>query len=165
MDKKTYYAITIGFTIAVVSIVFISIIAVIAMMVQHDVVNPQVRQNIIDDPATTIQNRRDFHNKIGLIISADQNVLTDLNALARCHKSQCADEDRLLNEMIGVEQIRSNAINAYNAQADNPDVNKDREPWMPKHIDVKSIPADDTQAQQFLYDEIDAMQSIYNKGY
>ena len=153
------------FVIAIVAIVMVSGLVWVALATQHDMLYPQIRQNKIDDPDTTIANRKDFHSKIGEIIAADQNVQTDLDALVRCQKTNCANVDRLTNELIGVEQIRSNAINAYNAQSDNPDVGKDRETWMPKHIDVRSIPTDNSQAQQFLQDEISHLQSIYNKGF
>jgi hypothetical protein len=154
---------TLWIGIAILTIIVIGFLSAFALKVQHDVVNPQIRQNLIDDPATTIANRRDFHEKLAEIIDADQNVLTDLDALTRCTATTC-DMTTMNNNLIGVEQIRADAINAYNAQADNPDVNKDMEKWMPKHIDATSIPANTGQATQFLQNEIDTLQSIYNKG-
>ena len=126
-------------------------LTVFELNTQHNVINPLVRRNMVDDPATTIQNRKDFHNKIAEIISADNNILVDLNnGIAG-------------NELVGVEQIRVTAINAYNANAGNPDLSKDMEPWMPKSIDMTPLPAKTSDAETILNNEITQLQQVITK--
>lgn len=154
----------IAIMIIIACILLGGIFTVVALKTQHDVVNPQIRQNKIDDPNTTIANKADFHNKLGEIITADQNILTDLHMLHR-YSPNDPNYDTTVNNLMGVEQIRAQAINAYNSEADNPDKGKDLDAWMPKHIDVSSIPASDAEAETFLQNEINTLQNSYNKGY
>jgi len=121
------------------------------LRMQHDVVNPQIRQNMVDDPAITIQNRKDFHSKIAEIISADNNILVDLN------------NNVSGNDLVGVEQIRATAINAYNANAGNPDLSKSMEPWMPKSITMTPLPSKTGDATTALNNEITALQQVITK--
>ena len=153
--------VAVGFTILLVVVILGSGLTFVALKAQHDVVNPQLRQNKIDDPDTTIANKSDFHNKLGLIIKADQDVITDLNLLSKYSKTD-ANYDTALNNLTGVEQIRSQAINSYNAKADNPDTGKDLDSWMPKHVDVKLLPADDQQTIAYLNQEIVQLDAAYN---
>jgi hypothetical protein len=139
----------------IVGILFVIIVAtgitLFALKLHNDVLNPQIRKNIINDPATTIANRKDFHNKIAEIISADNNILVDLN------------NNVTGNDLVGVEQIRATAINAYNANAANPDLSKDMEPWMPKNIELTPLPKDIGKDSTLLNSEIDTLQTVIAK--
>ena len=138
----------VGFVILIALIVAGYQLDAFGLRMQHDIVNPQIRRNMVDDPATTIQNRKDFHNKIAEIINADNNILVDLN------------NNVTGNDLVGVEQIRATAINAYNANAGNPDLSKDMEPWMPKSISMTPLPAKTSDAETMLNNEITTLQSV-----
>src|SRR5580765_7311856 len=92
--------VAVGFTILLVVVILGAGLTFVALKAQHDVVNPQLRQNKIDDPDTTIANKSDFHNKLGLIIKADQDVITDLNLLSKYSKTD-ANYDTALNNLTG----------------------------------------------------------------
>jgi hypothetical protein len=61
-------------------------------------------------------------------------------------------------------QIRASSIGTYNADADNPDINRDMESWLPRHIDDSTLPADDALAITFVQNEIKTLQGYYDKG-
>lgn len=142
------------------------IFGAIALIAQRDIVNPQVRQNMTLDPAKTIADRQDFHNKLSEIISTDQNIIIQINQIERCEAQTpiCSNDDTLTNNLTGVEQIRNTAINAYNAKAANPDDTKYLESWMPKVINAAALSADYGQAKTDLQTETNNLQTIYNKG-
>ena len=152
-----------GLKLGLATIIWIGIIAAlvtlasiytfVALKAQHDIVNPQVRQNMVDDPARSIAVKQDFHSKLSFIISADQNVLDALSCINNCDGMQLG----------GLKQIRNKAISDYNAASDNPDTGKYRDSWMPKHIDGASLPAD-PEAMILLQNEIKTLQDAYNKG-
>ena len=141
----------VGFVILIALIIASYQLDAFGLRMQRDIVNPQIRRNMVDDPATTIQNRKDFHNKIAEIINADNNILVDLN------------NGITGNELVGVEQIRATAINAYNANAGNPDLSKDMESWMPKSIDMTPLPAKTSDAETMLNNEIATLQQVITK--
>lgn len=145
-------------------LVFILLVGIgvsfVMLKAQHDVLNPQIRQNKIDNPNVTIANKADFHNKLGLIIKADQDIVAQLDLLSQ-YKPGDPNYDSALRDLAGIKQIRTATINDYNAAADNPDKGKDLDSWMPKHIVGVTIPADPNNATNTLNREIDELQS-YN---
>lgn len=151
----------------IIGIIVLGIIGTIAsLVIQREYINPQVRQNMTLDPAKTIADRSDFHSKLSEIISADQNIIVNIDQVQRCEAQTpvCSNDDTLQNNLAGVEQIRNTAINAYDAKAGNPDDNKYLESWMPKKIDATIIPDDYDSAKTMLQQEINNLQGIYNKG-
>lgn len=141
----------IGFLILIALIIVGYQLDAFGLRMQHNIVNPQIRRNMVDDPATTIQNRKDFHSKISEILNADNNILVDLNNSVTG------------NDLVGVEQIRATAINAYNANAGNPDLSKDMETWMPKSIAMTPLPAKISDAEAVLNNEITTLQQVITK--
>lgn len=153
-------------TLIMVTIAIIIVCAglmVFALKVDHDVMYPQVRQNIVDDPGTSIKNRQDFHTKLAEIVSTDHHCITYMQILNSMSQND-PDRSRLLNNLLGVENIRSQAISDYNAAAKNPDLAKDMESWMPKSIHADPIPSDDIQAVLFLQKEADDLQKAIDEG-
>lgn len=128
--------------------------------INRGIVNPAIRQNKVEDPAVSIANKNDFHNKLGLIIKADQDIESAIQLLNK-YKPGDSNYDTAVNNLTGVEQIRSSAITSYNEAADNPDKVRDLDSWMPKIIVLSAIPADNAQAITFLQNEVSQLQ-YYN---
>lgn len=125
------------------------------------IVNPAIRRAQVEDPLTSIANKAEYHNKLGYVIKADQDIVSQLAVLQQISKSD-PNYDIQLNNLIGIEQIRSQAITSYNAISDNPDKNRDRDPWLPQTIDAASIPSNSTDATYALNQEITYLNLAYN---
>lgn len=143
-------------------ILTIIVLSVVFLVVEHDVFFPQIRKNVVDDPHTTIANRKDFHNKLSEILSADNSAITYLNTLTTIDRSDPLYAQTVTN-LEGVESIRATAINNYNANAGNPDLSKDMEPWMPHTLASDAVPGDHQAAIDFLQKEITTLNAILAK--
>lgn len=130
-----------------------------SLKVQHDVVNPAVRQNLVDDPQRSIDVRNGFHTKLAEIISADNNISALINQMKQYRASHPDWQNdnyyaQLELQLSGNQQIRSSAIADYNAYADNPDNGKFRDSWLPAQIDTQPLPADEESMLRTLSNEI-----------
>ena len=129
-----------------------------ALRVQHDLINPQLRQNLVDDPQRTIDVRSGFHTKLGEVISSDNTIIALINQMQQycTTHTPCQDNyyDNLAIQLTGDEEIRTNAINDYNAYANNPDDGAYRDSWLPTQLDTTPLPSTDQQIVQDLSQEV-----------
>ncbi len=140
----------------------------LALRVQHDVVNPQVRANLVDDPQRSIDVRRGFHSKLGEVISADNTIISLLNQMSqyRTTHTDWQHDNYYANleiQLTGDEQIRANTIGEYNAYAGNPDNGKFRDIWLPAQLQTAPLPADDQQTVTDLTDEVQSLSTANSR--
>lgn len=126
---------------------------------------PQIRENMNEDPARSLARRQQYHTLLNDIITDDGSVIGDIKAIQSCSATTCTTSktDTLETYLVGLEGLRSTNAGEYNALSDNPDNERDRDYWMPKHLDLAPIPADNDAATVFLTQEM-ATLSTYRKG-
>ena len=131
------------------------------LFVNRTVVNPEVRQNMVEDPATSIGNKRDFHSALGYIIQVDGNVINaEKQVQGDVVGSDQYNTDR--NRVTQLENLRDTAIQGYMQKVDNPDLRRDLDSWMPTNVADDSLPADPNAAISMLNSEKGTLQTAYN---
>lgn len=145
-----------------IGIAVLGVLGAFFLKVQHDAINPVIRQNLVDDPQRSIDVRSGFHTKIGEVIAADNNITSLINQMKRYRNDHPNWQNdnyyaQLEIQLSGNEQIRSSAIADYNQYADNPDTGTFRDTWLPSQIDTTPLPADESSILRTLSGEIVAL--------
>lgn len=128
---------TVGFIVLVV------IIGIGGYWIDRTYFYPQQRQNTIQDPNRSIANKQRFHDELATILQTDENVQSASQAVQNFkdnhpqpwNDATNAEYNNTYNIYQQQLQARQSAISVYNADASNPDVNRDMDSCEPKHID------------------------------
>ena len=123
---------------------------------QH-ITQPIQRSLTVSDPNRSISNRSEFYSLVSSIIAQDKQIEVLNVQIANYHYSKSThsfleqqEELSRENDQAALQTLRSNIIGQYNADANNPDINRDRDTCLPSHIDVEQ----DLQGQ---IDELSAL--------
>lgn len=144
-DRSTPAKIAVLTVVALLALIVIGAgITAFSMYVNRNMVNPQERQNQVEDPSRSIANRQFFHNEISSILSTDRQIdaanqaLTDFKAAhpRPWDDSVSASYDQTYAMYQQLQQIRDGDIGDYNSASSNPDIGRDRDSCLPKHIDA-----------------------------
>lgn len=134
-------------------IVIVAGITAFNLFFNRKIVNPQIRASQVEDPSKSIANRQLFHQEISSILSVDQQIdaaqqaLTDFKAVhpRPWDDATSAAYDQTYNTYEQLTQVRQSDIADYNANAGNPDINRDRDACLPAHIDPTESVASEEQ--------------------
>ncbi len=149
-------------TILLAVVLLGGIVTAFVLVIQHDIVNPQVRRNLVDDPQRSIDVKRSFHTKLAEVITADNNILAVLDQIDQFQQDhprpwsddEAIDYDNLSTQLTSLKAIRSDAIDQYNRMANNPDDGKFRDAWLPAQLDQEPLPSGEQDLRQFLSNEV-----------
>lgn len=146
-----------GWLIFAGAVLVLLVLSTAGYWIDRTVFYPQIRANTVANPDRSIANRKYFHDELQTILATDENIKTLDTQITQFKAENPKPWDAITEQsysdletqMSGLQQIRMSDIADYNAHADNPDVARDKDSWLPSHIDsTESVDAEITLITQ-----------------
>lgn len=159
---------TIGCSLVIAALLVILGASFYVFMLKVDThVQPAVKDNKLHNADASMSNVNRYHNDVKNIITADNNLVTQLNqakALKAANPSSYEQDSRYTQiiaiQLPGLDQIRHAAIAQYNADVSNTNINMDLPQDFPRSIADQGLPADPGEAVTLLQTQVQQLQTI-----